>query len=314
MMKPTKSRNSQLYRATQATKSIQASSPLAAELQKKYVKKSVRAIEGDTVSVIRGEYKGIDGKIARVDTFTGRVAIEGIKKEKVRGEKYDVLVHASNLVIIDLNTSDQWRMSKITGKKAEPSVQQVHGEQYDEQVHGEQYDEQVHGEQYDEQVHGEQAYNEPKYGEQYDEPETQRDPVVGEEKHAKIIERIDTVDTVINNCIQEVEEIKRAIEGLTPDAVEDKMRIQEIKTKLGEYGLRYEEQNVSITDTRSKSEEVTRGIANYSLGPIDINRIIKEITITLEETEAAVADTNSGFEEIKKDIQRYIKTDEEKME
>ncbi len=116
-MKPTKMRNSQIYRAANAARSSQASSPLSKGLQGRYAKKSVRVVAGDAVRAVRGEYKGVDGRVARVDTATGKVAIEGIKKEKTRGDKYDVLIHASNLVVTDLNPDDRWRMKKIKGEK-----------------------------------------------------------------------------------------------------------------------------------------------------------------------------------------------------
>lgn len=113
-------RNKQLYRATYTTKSSQVSSALSNELQKKYVKKSVRVVSGDTIKIVRGEYRGIDGKITRVSADTSKVAIEGVKREKTRGDKFDVFVHTSNIVVTDLNGDDQWRIKKLQGKKGTP--------------------------------------------------------------------------------------------------------------------------------------------------------------------------------------------------
>ena len=62
-MKPTKMRNKQIYYATMKTASIQLSSLLSENLRKKYGKKSVRVVEGDSVKVIRGEFTGVDGKV-----------------------------------------------------------------------------------------------------------------------------------------------------------------------------------------------------------------------------------------------------------
>ncbi|KAF6242774.1 50S ribosomal protein L24 [Nitrosopumilus sp. b1] len=116
-MKPTKMRNNQIYRASLTTRSSQLGSTLSKELRKKYGKRSVRIIEGDAVKVIRGEYKDVDGKVASVSVEQNSVAIEGIKKEKGQGDKFDVLIHTSNIMITSLNTSDSWRMSKLEGKK-----------------------------------------------------------------------------------------------------------------------------------------------------------------------------------------------------
>ena len=115
-MKATKMRNNQIYRASLRTRSNQLGSALSKDLQKKYGKRSVRVVEGDTVKVVRGEYKDVDGKVASVSTQANSVAIEGIKKEKGQGDKFDVLIHTSNVVVTSLNSDDSWRMAKLEGK------------------------------------------------------------------------------------------------------------------------------------------------------------------------------------------------------
>ena len=115
-MKPTKMRNKLIYRASHVVKSKQISSPLSKDLQKKYGKKSVRAKEGDSIKIVRGEFKGVDGKISKVSTKNNSLAIDGVKKEKTKGEKFDVYVHSSNVIVTSLNTDDKWRMSKLEGK------------------------------------------------------------------------------------------------------------------------------------------------------------------------------------------------------
>ncbi|MCV0400585.1 MAG: 50S ribosomal protein L24 [Nitrosopumilus sp.] len=115
-MKPTKMRNNLIYQATYQTKSKQLGSALSKELHKKYGKRSVRVIEGDSVKILRGEFKGVDGKIAKVSTQKSSVAIEGVKKEKTKGDKFDVYIHTSNLVVTSLNSEDKWRISKLEGK------------------------------------------------------------------------------------------------------------------------------------------------------------------------------------------------------
>ncbi|MBA4452660.1 MAG: 50S ribosomal protein L24 [Nitrosopumilus sp.] len=116
-MKPTKMRNQMIYRASQATKSKQVSSPLSKDLKNKYSKNSVRVVEGDTVKIVRGEFKGVDGKVAEVSIQKNSIAIEGVKKEKTKGDKFDVYIHSSNVIVTGLNTSDKWRMAKLEGKK-----------------------------------------------------------------------------------------------------------------------------------------------------------------------------------------------------
>ncbi len=119
-MKPTKMRNNLIYRATFNVKSKQLTSPLSNELRKKYSRKSVRVVEGDSVKIVRGEFKGVDGKISEISTAKNSVAIEGIKKEKTKGDKFDVYIHTSNLLVTGLNTDDKWRIKKLERKRIQP--------------------------------------------------------------------------------------------------------------------------------------------------------------------------------------------------
>ena len=109
-------RNKQIYYATMKTASAQLSSLLSESLRKKYGKKSVRVVEGDSVKVIRGEFTGVDGKVTKVSAANNGLTIEGVKKEKLKGEKYDVFIHTSNIEITGLNTDDKWRINKLEGK------------------------------------------------------------------------------------------------------------------------------------------------------------------------------------------------------
>ncbi len=116
MVKPTKMRNRMIYQATFQTRSKQLGSQLSKDLQKKYSKKSVRAVEGDTITILRGEFKGVSGKITKISKEKTSVTVEGVKKEKTKGDKFDVYIHTSNLVVTALNSSDKWRIAKLEGK------------------------------------------------------------------------------------------------------------------------------------------------------------------------------------------------------
>ena len=115
-MKPTKMRNNLIYQASFQTKSKQLGSALSKDLHKKYGKRSVRVVEGDSVTILRGEFKGVDGKVAKISTQKSSVAIEGVKKEKTKGDKFDVYIHTSNLVVTSLNSDDKWRIAKLENK------------------------------------------------------------------------------------------------------------------------------------------------------------------------------------------------------
>ena len=115
---PRKTRNHQIYYATIQRASKQLSCSLSKELRKKYGKRSARIIEGDTASIVRGEFAGVDGKVTKISIPDRGVNIEGVKKEKLKGDKFDVYVHTTNIILTALSTSDKWRINKLEGKKA----------------------------------------------------------------------------------------------------------------------------------------------------------------------------------------------------
>jgi len=120
-MKPTKIRNKKIYRAMNQTVSKQICAALSKDLRKKYPRRSARILINDTVKVIRGEYKGLTGKVAKISTESNSIAIEGNKKEKLKGEKIDVYIHSTNTIITSLNTNDKWRL-KILEKKSKSKI------------------------------------------------------------------------------------------------------------------------------------------------------------------------------------------------
>jgi len=116
-MNGTKMRNRQIYYATHKTANSQLSGSLSKELRKKYGKRSIRIIEGDTVKVIRGEFSGVDGKVTKISLADNGVNIEGVKKDKIKGDKFDVFINTTNITVTGLNSDDKWRMNKLEGKK-----------------------------------------------------------------------------------------------------------------------------------------------------------------------------------------------------
>ncbi len=129
-------RNKMIYRATFQTRSKQLGSALSKDLHKKYGKRSVRVNEGDSIKIVRGEFKGVDGKISKISTQKSSVSIEGIKKERTTGEKFDVYIHTSNLVVTSLNSENKWRMAKLEGKdpRKQPKKTPVKEESVKEEV------------------------------------------------------------------------------------------------------------------------------------------------------------------------------------
>ena len=106
-----------LYTASKHLLSKQLGSHLAKDLKEKHHCKSMRVIEGDSVKVLRGEFKGIEGKVTKVSTEKRGIAIEGIKREKLKGGNVDIYIHPSNVVITSLNLEDKWRANRLEGQK-----------------------------------------------------------------------------------------------------------------------------------------------------------------------------------------------------
>ena len=70
---------------------------------------------GDTVRIVRGEFKGIEGKITNVDWNGGVVNVEGVTREKLKGGNSPVPIHSSNVVITTLVLVDKRRKQKLEG-------------------------------------------------------------------------------------------------------------------------------------------------------------------------------------------------------
>ncbi len=90
---------------------------LSDELKKKYKKRSVPVRKGDKVKVVRGDFAGIEGKVVEVDLKSYRVYIDKVKRKKTNGEEVLVPIHPSNLIILELDLTDEKRKKKLTAKE-----------------------------------------------------------------------------------------------------------------------------------------------------------------------------------------------------
>jgi large subunit ribosomal protein L24 len=90
-------------------------SRLSAELRERHGKRSVRPRVGDTVRIVRGEFRDIEGKVTRVDSREGAVMVEGVTREKIKGGTSPVPINSSNVVITNLALEDKIRKKKLEG-------------------------------------------------------------------------------------------------------------------------------------------------------------------------------------------------------
>jgi len=86
---------------------------LAKALREKAGKRNIPVKKGDKVKVLRGKFKGKEGKILEVRMKTGRVIVEGIQVTKMDNSKANVKMQPSNLQIIEMAD----RKGKVEMKK-----------------------------------------------------------------------------------------------------------------------------------------------------------------------------------------------------
>ena len=64
---------------------------------------------GDTVRILRGDWKGHEGKVIRVDLKKVRIYVEGVTVKKADGSPVLYPIHPSNVEIVKADLSDEVR-------------------------------------------------------------------------------------------------------------------------------------------------------------------------------------------------------------
>ncbi|MBN2567112.1 50S ribosomal protein L24 [Candidatus Woesearchaeota archaeon] len=121
----TQARKQRKYRYN-APRHIQAgflSAHLDKALREKHGRRSMRVRKGDRVKVLRGSFRGKDGKVDHVDVGRNAVYIEKLERSKKDGTKRLVPFNASNLMIVDLTLEDKKRKRILerTAPKRKPA-------------------------------------------------------------------------------------------------------------------------------------------------------------------------------------------------
>jgi ribosomal protein uL24 len=104
------------------------SAHLSSDLKISHNTNSVPVIKGDTVRVFRGDYKGFEGRVTRVNRKGYGVHVDGINREKADGTQIPVPIHPSKLEIIRLNLNDKWR-KRILERKGSIEEKQEESEE-----------------------------------------------------------------------------------------------------------------------------------------------------------------------------------------
>jgi large subunit ribosomal protein L24 len=93
--------------------------PLSSELAASRGVRTLPVRKGDTIRIQRGDHKGFEGKVSRVDLKEYRIYLEGLTREKVDGTNIFLPIHPSKVEIRNLNLDDNWRKNVILPRKKE---------------------------------------------------------------------------------------------------------------------------------------------------------------------------------------------------
>jgi large subunit ribosomal protein L24 len=116
LTKPTKQRKI-LFQAPAHKRHKLLAAHFSAELRTSHATKSFPVRTGDTVRVVRGDHKGVEGKITSVNLTKYRIFVEGLTREKVDGTTINVPIHPSKVIVTRLNLDDKWRKEILESRK-----------------------------------------------------------------------------------------------------------------------------------------------------------------------------------------------------
>jgi large subunit ribosomal protein L24 len=106
-----------LYNAPAHKRHKLMAAPLSNELAASKGPKTLPVRKGDTVRIQRGDHKGFEGKVSRVDLREYRIYLEGLTREKTDGTNIFLPIHPSKVQIRNLNLDDKWRKNILGRKK-----------------------------------------------------------------------------------------------------------------------------------------------------------------------------------------------------
>ena len=122
--KPKKQRKYR-YNAPLHIKRKMISVALSKGLKKQYHKRNLPLRKEDKVKILRGDYKGKEGKVKEIDLKKLKVRINGVERTKRDGTKVYPLVDPSNLMIVELYLEDKLRQKFVDKIKEKKNVKET---------------------------------------------------------------------------------------------------------------------------------------------------------------------------------------------
>ncbi|MEB3756508.1 MAG: 50S ribosomal protein L24 [Desulfurococcales archaeon] len=98
-----------LYNAPLHLRQKQMTAILSKELREKLGVRNLPVHKGDRVRVLRGEFKGVEGNVVKVNLSSYTLNIDGVTRKKASGDQVFAPIHPSNVMIVKLNLDDERR-------------------------------------------------------------------------------------------------------------------------------------------------------------------------------------------------------------
>jgi len=89
---------------------------LERKLADRYKLRSVQLRKGDTIKVLRGDFRGREGKVAKVNLKNESIEVDGVTLHKADGSEVARPIHPSNVMVTKLDLKDKLRTSKLGGE------------------------------------------------------------------------------------------------------------------------------------------------------------------------------------------------------
>ncbi len=102
-----------LYTAPMHRRQKMVCAHLSGELREEYGRRSLPVRKGDKVRVLRGDFKGHEGIVERVDLKRMRIFVTGVTVQKSDGTERLYPLHPSNVEIVKLELRDEERKAML---------------------------------------------------------------------------------------------------------------------------------------------------------------------------------------------------------
>ncbi|MDD4250737.1 MAG: 50S ribosomal protein L24 [Candidatus ainarchaeum sp.] len=90
---------------------------LSERLRKELGTRSIPLRKNDIVKIVRGKFKGKEGKIINLNRKKGKIFIEKIVNKKSDGTEFEAAIDPSKISVRELDTSDKKRLKKYKSVK-----------------------------------------------------------------------------------------------------------------------------------------------------------------------------------------------------